>query len=761
MKNTYNVLVAQNGWTKKETDFMKAEAAKGGLDIKEINIALSVREVFNCIKQVDEEGYKYNVLIIQQRLSADNSSVDISDLARIKKSVPGIRILLCVSRDMCGSQYLQELFKAGIYTAFYDEDGTMQKIVSLIRVGRSATEAIKYYDIPEDKEELKRQIGYMEPARLNKIKNLIHKADNEDDVRSVLAHINKLIEKKEFLYVIKHLDEEDVAKIFFEKGMGIFFDQRKYKEDLEEQQNSGFFKKLRMKEIDLREYIIEPDELDARIEMAKIRRMKATEKNEKDEQVCQTKEIEETSYPETPVIDESNGPAEVCNTQEPKVQDVVEDKNIPTVDNDTLEAMKKILGENVSPEMLAEMAQAINSIKNNQDLSNNVEEVEVNSPVDVVANEDNSFEIPEKDIVSNPVSEPEKEKSILESDAEPKKIIVEEEKEKLIAVDAGDDDEHISSESAETNTETDSVLIKEKESNVAVVTEEYTEKSAVSEEVVVIEKETEVEEVEQQPSFTITETIEEMENNNLETDNNIFSEMEKDPEQVAVVVEEKEDIAQAIAFTEESNKEEVPIKEKVSLNLTSLHIKSVRKSGSIYHVVAGSKHAGVTFMASVLAHTYKNKFPERKVCVFSYDGSISQYTALAGVEDEVGKNKIDIHGIDYIVSRHSDIMRVKSEYDVVFVEEKNIKHVSKELRKERIFLITQGSEEHMPMLKESCEYITDVGYTDVVVLFSIFKLEQNSERELRKMLGWNCPLVNVGHLKSPVRGLHMLEELLE
>ena len=124
-------------------------------------------------------------------------------------------------------------------------------------------------------------------------------------------------------------------------------------------------------------------------------------------------------------------------------------------------------------------------------------------------------------------------------------------------------------------------------------------------------------------------------------------------------------------------------------------------------------------------------------------------------------NKIEIKGVDYIVARHSDVMRIKSEYDAIFVESKGIKQVGKDYRKEKVFLITQGTDTHIPMLKQSCAYIEEVGFTNVTILASVFKFDKDKEREVKSMLGWNAPLINVGHLKSATRSLNALESLFD
>ena len=139
-----NLLVAQLGWTQKNLDEIKSNAAKVNVKIERMDIVISTREAINMIKESAANGNPYNVLLIQQFLDGKDKMISVQDFATIKKTVPSIQILLHLPGQFEGGVYLQELFKLGIYTVFFDHDGTMKTIIDLMSKGRDAEEAMQY-----------------------------------------------------------------------------------------------------------------------------------------------------------------------------------------------------------------------------------------------------------------------------------------------------------------------------------------------------------------------------------------------------------------------------------------------------------------------------------------------------------------------------------------------------------------------------------------------------------------------------------------
>ena len=341
-----NLLVAQLGWTQKNLDEIKSNAAKVNVKIERMDIVISTREAINMIKESAANGNPYNVLLIQQFLDGKDKMISVQDFATIKKTVPSIQILLHLPGQFEGGVYLQELFKLGIYTVFFDHDGTMKTIIDLMSKGRDAEEAMQYYRIPEDKEFLKESIGYIEPERVKKIINLLKSpADKLDDA---LAHINSMITKKQLYYVICKIEDEKILeRIYPKRGMGGYFYRKKYQYDIE-QQGGGLFRKK--KHVSIKDYIVSPEEFDKRLEIVKQRMQEKSVENDVDlsEQV---KEIMEKEIPVTTVFEE-----------EP-VSEVTEQIEKKTTEDEKLAAMKVLFGKNVTDEMIRKVDELIKSFE--------------------------------------------------------------------------------------------------------------------------------------------------------------------------------------------------------------------------------------------------------------------------------------------------------------------------------------------------------------------------------------------------------------
>lgn len=266
--DTCRILMAQP-LSKEDISYFENEAKKGGLIIQETKKVESLRELYRKLKEIENGAYKYNAVILQQCMGKNSENVSANELDKIKKSAPGIKILLCISDDTYGASYLKEVFDAGVYTAFFAKDGTPKNLVELLKNGRTAQAAISYYGIPHDEKTLQRAIGYMDKSRLTRQINLIHTAENDEDISRVLQHLRKMLTPKELLFVIKHLDEEDLKKVFFQRGMSIFFDKARYNSDSEE--HSGFFSKLlKQDNLSLSDYIIDHGTLEARMDLIKL-----------------------------------------------------------------------------------------------------------------------------------------------------------------------------------------------------------------------------------------------------------------------------------------------------------------------------------------------------------------------------------------------------------------------------------------------------------------------------------------------------------
>lgn len=740
MDKICNVLVAQTSMEEKQMDYIRNEAAKGDVEIRDMKKALSVREVHKCLKETENGEPKYTVLIIQQRLDQSKELVPAEELMKMRRAVPGLRILLCTSRDMAGSKYLQQVFEAGVYTAFYEEDGTMKNIVDLIRNGRSAKNAIAYYQIPEDNPETRKQIGYIEKERLKKLLTLIHNA-KDSEIDDVLKHIRTMLKKKEILYLISNMGEDDVERVFFRKNMGLFFNQEKYMHDRKENESGGLLKRFKKTELSFKEYLLEPDELDARIELVNIKRQAKERKQKEKEQSELAKQVEQieteikqeeiekkeedVEKPSEPISEERKGEvspqsAETSADKEDAVEDTKEDpsethteeifqkedagtakdnvaaNNAPvTVGEEQIAALQTLLGNNMdpavltvllglsnnsNPEALASLVGALQKNTPQQEQSPaNAEDVSVTSEPDINENEENNLD----------------------------EIPVENEKQE-------------DTTSVEFDLDTISENTSEVEEQVSQITEKEQE-MAVEKEIPVKELPASEENISEEPEIEI-----ELEEN---------------------VEDDKED--------ETKLKEKLAEVAKTPLVFSSLTIKDENvKKGNLYYVISAGKHSGATTMSSVLAYTYKHKYKAKKVCVCSYDGNIDDYANL--IDEELGadaldreKGRLTYKDVDFFVTKRSEILGLQREYDAVFVDMKGIGQFNKNFKKEKVFLVTQGSTPQIKGLHKTLEQVKEIGFSDVSIIATLKELNEEQEKGIRKSL--DCPLYNIGFLHSATK----------
>ena len=712
----YNLLIAQTGLKKDDIDFMKTELAKGGVSVEHSKNVLSVREVMKYLKEINNDGTPlYNVLIIQQCLDSPNRSVDVDDLRKMKKQVPGLKILLCVAGETRGGTYLQEVFRAGIYTAFFAENGTMSFIADLILRGRSAEVAVEYYGIPEDREELKKQIGYIEGPRLRTLINYIKQAKTEEELSEALKHLvsgkkpEPMLSRKEFLYLLTKLDEEDVNRIFPMEKMGIYFDRPGYQEALEKSENGGFFSRFRKVEVNPSDFLITHEVLEAR-ELKILAKQRAA---------LAEKETGEES--------ESN----------------LEDTIINETTENLANEMKEIEKEGNAEYVIADTSTKIDMMPESEEVKE-----------------------PDKETAESGTGEIEE---ITESVQEQEKI--QEEVQEITSQ---------SSEKGEAISELDAMKVLFGD-NITPEMMQAMKKmmSAVTSDTTHVETpETTQETVEEESVQNTTKELVQPGNNTVETQDSITEmaqeetapkqKTEEKPQYIEEVtpqvqqnVVEKTEIQQEQDNNVEKDKKPVELNLKdIPINMSSMQIKSEKKLGDKFYVAAGSKHPGVTFIASVMAHSYKHKYPNKKVCVYSFEGHIDDFKCLSNSAEEKELNHITIKGVDYMVGRRSDINLMRLQYDAVFIDTKNLRQIGKDERKEKVFLVTQGTETHYPMLKKSCEFMHEVGFSDVELVVSSHEIESEElERLIKKALRWKADIHNIGHLHSPIRTMNKFEEL--
>lgn len=577
--DTCRILMAQP-LSKEDISYFENEAQKGGVEIQETKkIESSSREVERHLKEVENGSRKYNVVILQQSMGMEKKVVTAKELEKYKRISPGLKILLCVSDDTHGTSYLKEIFDAGIYTAFFEKDGTIKNLVELLKSGRSAKAAISYYGISPSEATLNKVLGYMDKTRLAKQVNLIHAA-NEDTIVNVLQHLRKMLAPKELLFVLQHLEEEDLQKVFFQRGMAIFFDKARYNIDSEE--NTGFLAKILKQEnnLSLSDYIISPDTLEARMGLIKLQNEQKKEKKQ------HSKKIHE----------------EVIEENEREEEEIEEIENIDK--NDMLD-------------------DDIAGVKEHH------EETQVDSRAD---------------------------------------------------------------------------------------------------------------------ESSVTETT---------TENSTDSFFEKNPlEQLEIIL--KGDISQSI-LEKMAAMIEQEVANKSNVNFSPVSIKSERKRPKKYCVAAGNKHAGATFVASVLAHTYKNIYPEQKVCVFSFQDGLAKFAEIIGLgTDNLPEKKITFQNVDYLVGRKSEITEyLYDEYDAIFIDYKNVPAIGKNVN-DPIFVVTQGDQNNIVELRETAEFIKEHDILDVTLLVNIKPFEQTEKNEVGKMLAWKEEY-DFPYLKSATRGLNDFE----
>lgn len=704
----YNLLIAQTGLKKEDIDFMKTELAKGGVSVEHSKNVLSVREVMKYLKEINNDGTPlYNVLIIQQCLDSPNRAVDVDDLRKMKKQVPGLKILLCVAGETRGGTYLQEVFRAGIYTAFFAENGTMSFIADLILRGRSAEAAVEYYGIPEDREELKRQIGYIEGPRLKTLINYIKQAKTEEELSEALKHLvsgkkpEPMLSRKEFLYLLTKLDEEDVNRIFPMEKMGIYFDRPGYQEALEKSENGGFFSRFRKVEVNPSDFLITHEVLDAR------------------ELKILAKQKEALAEKETGEESESSS----------------EDTIINETKENLAKELKEIEKEGNAKYVIADTSTKIDVMPESE---------EVKEP-DMKTAESETGEIEE---VTETVQEQEKVQEIHSQSSERGEAISELDAMKVLFGD------NITPEMMQAMKK---MMFAVTSDGIHIETTETDEEESV--------QNTTKEEV--QPGNNIVETLDAA--TEMAQEETISEQKtEEKPQHIEEVVPqvqqnvvEKTEIQQEQDNIVEKKKKPVELNLKdIPVNMSSMQIKSEKKLGDKFYVAAGSKHPGVTFIASVMAHSYKHKYPNKKVCVYSFEGHIDDFKCLSNSAEEKELNHITIKGVDYMVGRRSDINLMRLQYDAVFIDTKNLRQIGKDERKEKVFLVTQGTETHYPMLKKSCEFMHEVGFTDVELVVSSREIESEElERLIKKALRWKADIHNIGYLHSPIRAMNKFEDL--
>lgn len=745
MLKSCNVLVAQTSIDEKSMDYIRKEAAKGDVEIRDMKKALSVREVQKCLKETENGEPKYTVLIIQQQLDQSKELVPAEELKKMRMMVPMLRILLCVSKDMAGSTYLQQVFEAGVYTAFYEDDGTMKNIVDLIRNGRSAKNAIAYYQISEDNPETRKQIGYIEEERLKKLLTLIHNA-KDAEIDDVLNHIRKMLEKKEILFLIRNMIEDDVERVFFRKGMGLYFNQEKYKQDLEAQESGGLLKRFRKTELCISDYILEPDELDARIELVKIKRkakmnkeqealakqvshieedMKLEEKREKDI----SKAEKETAEQRTETIADQPAPEEDEKDSVPEQEDAGTDVTENPVEPE------KVSSESISTEEVETIPEAVPSVSETDTAKTGIEPTEEERVAALHTLFGDNIDAGTATALLK----------ALQQNAAPAKQNEEHEKKETVITEEKEPEDgiNISAESELSTEDTDTtdvdIDLEDIPEDTSVVEDEETPEND-------LERDTEQESV-SVPHKDIA--------NKDPGDNEIPSESTDEDSLLEIDLDEEETEEEAA----QKRKEELAQLAKTPLVLSSLTIRDENvKTGKLYYVISGGKHSGATTMSCVLAYTYKQKHNDKKVCVCSYDGNIDDYANL--IDEDLGEDALDreagkltYKGVDFFIAKRSEILGLRREYDAVFVDMKGIGQFNKNYRQETVYLVTQGSSPQIKGLRKTIEKVKEIGFSDVSIVASVNKFNEEQEKDVRQLL--DCPLYNIGFLHSATK--HCME----
>lgn len=151
---------------------------------------------------MEHPDYQY---VILQEIMQSSSPYRAEDAALLTDE-RNVKVILVLNKSHAGSQYMRILYAAGILDALYEEDAYAERIVELLRCGRTRKEARRYYGI-ESVQDLERALQVIDEERLKSFLGYIENGGPHQETLSRYEFIASRMTAVQNLYLIQNMEQ--------------------------------------------------------------------------------------------------------------------------------------------------------------------------------------------------------------------------------------------------------------------------------------------------------------------------------------------------------------------------------------------------------------------------------------------------------------------------------------------------------------------------------------------------------------------------
>lgn len=126
------------------------------------------------IEEILDENHDYSTLILQENLEQDNH-IKIDYLNKISEKFPKLNIVYIINNRHCESNYIRDIYDAGIYNCIFDKDASIANIVYIALNPRTRNEAESYYGLATNTDETEKIYSSSLMASIGEIKKNMKK----------------------------------------------------------------------------------------------------------------------------------------------------------------------------------------------------------------------------------------------------------------------------------------------------------------------------------------------------------------------------------------------------------------------------------------------------------------------------------------------------------------------------------------------------------------------------------------------------------
>lgn len=152
-----------------------------------------------------------DVLVLNELL--ENQPVDIQILDNITDQYPDLKVILGIDNKHKEDDFTNRLYALGLYNCLFFSDFTVDKLVEVLKTGRTKKQAKDYYEIEDDSIDIQFQVSPISDDVLRTTVNALHESIIEGNINEIFSEVDKEFNEKEMCYLLTVLPVKIVEEL--------------------------------------------------------------------------------------------------------------------------------------------------------------------------------------------------------------------------------------------------------------------------------------------------------------------------------------------------------------------------------------------------------------------------------------------------------------------------------------------------------------------------------------------------------------------